>query len=389
MFTDRVNTLEAEGAYAVLARAQALEAQGRKIVHLELGQPDFSTPENVRDAGIKAIQDGQTKYVASAGIMRFREIIADYAGKQRGIYISPQQVVVSPGTKPGLFFPPLSLVAPGDEVIYPDPGFPTYTAVIKVTGGVPVPIPLKEENGFSFDLDVFDSRISDRTKLIILNSPSNPTGGVIPREDLEHIAQKAIQHNAWVLTDEIYARLVFDGQQVPYISSIAGMEERTVIVDGFSKTFAMPGWRLGFMIAPVALAERLELLMTHSAGCTAGFTQFAGMEALTGPQDVVGSMVGEYQTRRDRVVQLINEIPGVHTLSPRGAFYVFPNIKSFGLPSSVIASRLLNEAGVAVLSGTDFGAAGEGYLRLAYATSMPILEDGIARMKDFFAVLKT
>ncbi|MEI6289897.1 MAG: aminotransferase class I/II-fold pyridoxal phosphate-dependent enzyme, partial [Chloroflexota bacterium] len=223
---------------------------------------------------------------------------------------------------------------------------------------------------------------------IILNSPSNPTGGVIPRADLEHIAKKAMQHNAWVLTDEIYARLVFDGQQVPYISSIAGMEERTVIVDGFSKTFAMPGWRLGFMIAPAALAERLELLMTHSAGCTAGFTQFAGMEALTGPQEVIGSMVEEYQARRDRVVQLINEIPGVHTLTPRGAFYVFPNIKSFGLTSSEISHRLLDEAGVAVLSGTDFGAAGEGYLRLAYATSMPILEDGIARMKEFFAGLK-
>ena len=387
MFTDRVNTLEPEGAYAVLARAQALEAQGRDIIHLELGQPDFSTPDNVREAGIQAIRDGQTRYVASAGILRFREIIAEFAGRQRGISIQPEQVVVSPGTKPGLFFPPLALVAPGDEVIYPDPGFPTYSAVIKVTGGVPVPVTLREENNFSFDLEAFDARISDRTKLIILNSPSNPTGGVIPFEDLQHIAEKARRHNAWVLSDEIYARLVFDGQSVPYISAFEGMQERTVIVDGFSKTFAMPGWRLGFMIAPVALAERLDLLITHSAGCTAAFTQYAGIEALTGPQDVVGTMVAEYQRRRDRVVELVNAIPGVHTQTPRGAFYVFPNIKSFGLSSREIARRLLDEAGVAVLAGTDFGAGGEGYLRLAYATSMEKIEAGIARMAEFFARL--
>ena len=388
MFTDRVTSLEPEGAYAVLAQAQALEAQGRDIIHLELGQPDFFTPDNVREVGIQAIRDGQTRYVASAGIMRFREIIADFAGRQRGIVIRPEQVVVSPGTKPGLFFPPLALVSPGDEVIYPDPGFPTYSAVIKVTGGVPVPVTLREENNFSFDMDIFDASISDRTKLIILNSPSNPTGGVIPSADLKHIAEKARQHNAWVLSDEIYARLVFDGQTVPYITAFEGMQERTVIVDGFSKTYAMPGWRLGYMIAPVALAERLELLITHSAGCTAAFTQYAGIEALTGPQDVVGHMVAEYQRRRDRVVELVNAIPGVHTRVPSGAFYVFPNVKSFGLSSREIARRLLDEAGVAVLAGTDFGAGGEGYLRLAYATSMQKIEAGIARMAEFFARLR-
>ncbi len=388
MFTDRVTSLEPEGAYAVLARAQALEAQGRDIIHLELGQPDFFTPDNVREVGIQAIRDGQTRYVASAGILRFREIIAEFAGRQRGITIHPEQVVVSPGTKPGLFFPPLALVSPGDEVIYPDPGFPTYSAVIKVTGGVPVPVTLREENNFSFDMDVFDASISDRTKLIILNSPSNPTGGVIPYADLKHIAEKARQHNAWVLSDEIYARLVYDGQTVPYISAFEGMQERTVIVDGFSKTYAMPGWRLGYMIAPVALAERLELLITHSAGCTAAFTQYAGIEALTGPQDIVGQMVAEYQRRRDRVVELVNAIAGVHTRVPSGAFYVFPNIKSFGLSSREIARRLLDEAGVAVLAGTDFGAGGEGYLRLAYATSIDKIEAGIARMAGFFARLK-
>jgi aspartate/methionine/tyrosine aminotransferase len=388
MFTDRVNTLEAEGAYAVLARAQALEAQGRDIIHLELGQPDFSTPENVREVGIQAIRDGQTRYVASAGILRFREIIAEYAGRQRGINIHPKQVVVSPGTKPGLFFPPLALVAPGDEVIYPDPGFPTYSAVIKVTGGVPVPIPLREENSFSFDLDVFDAKISDRTKLIILNSPSNPTGGVIPYADLKHIAEKAQKHNAWVLSDEIYARLVYDDLEVPYISAFDGMQERTVIVDGFSKTYAMPGWRLGYMIAPLALAERLELLITHSAGCTAAFTQIAGIEALTGSQQVIADMLAEYQTRRERGLALLNAIPGLVTQKPQGAFYLFPNIKAFGLTSAEIARRLLDEAGVAVLAGTDFGMGGEGYLRLAYATSLGKIEAGIDRMSRFFAGLR-
>lgn len=387
MFTDRVTTLEAEGAYAVLARAQALEAQGRDIIHLELGQPDFSTPANVREVGIQAIRDGQTKYVAPAGILRFREIIAEYAGRQRGITIHPRQVVVSPGTKPGLFFPPLALVAPGDEVIYPDPGFPTYSAVIKVTGGVPIPIPLREENSFSFDLDVFDARISDRTKLIILNSPSNPTGGIIPAADLQHIAEKARKHNAWVLSDEIYARLVYDNLEVPYISAFEGMPERTVIVDGFSKTYAMPGWRLGYMIAPLALAERLELLMTHSAGCTAAFTQIAGIEALTGSQQIIADMLAEYQARRERGLALLNAIPGLVTQKPQGAFYLFPNIKAFGLSSAEIARRLLDEAGVAVLAGTDFGAGGEGYLRLAYATSMEKIEAGIDRMQRFFAGL--
>lgn len=372
----------------MLARAQALEANGRDIIHLELGQPDFPTPENVRDAGIKAIMDGQTRYVAAAGILKFREIIAEFAGKQRGITIQPEQVVVSPGTKPGLFFPPLALVSPGDEVIYPDPGFPTYSAVIKVTGGVPVPVTLVEEKNFSFDMDVFDEKISDRTKLIILNSPSNPTGGVIPFKDLEHIAEKARKHNAWVLSDEIYARLVFDGLSVPTISAFEGMQERTIIVDGFSKTFAMPGWRLGFMIAPVALAERLELLIMHSAGCTSAFTQYAGIEALTGPQRATELMVAEYKHRRDRTVKLINSIPGVHTQIPSGAFYVFPNIKSFGLSSQEIARRLLDEAGVAVLAGTDFGVGGEGYLRLAYATSMEKIEFGISRMAEFFSRLK-
>ncbi|MCL4825331.1 MAG: pyridoxal phosphate-dependent aminotransferase, partial [Anaerolineales bacterium] len=332
MFANRIAHLEAEGAYAVLARASDIERAGREVLHLELGQPDFRTPETIAQAGVVAIEEGLTRYTSPAGLTRFRELIAADAGARRGVTVHPDMVVAGPGSKPGLFFPTLALVAPGDEVIYPDPGFPTYRAMIGVAGGTPVPVTLREENQFSFDLDVFDSKISDKTKLIILNSPANPTGGVIPLEDLKHIAKQAQKHDAWILADEIYSRLVYDGMEsAPSVASIDGMLERTVIADGFSKAYAMTGWRLGYMIAPPALAERLELLITHSVGCTAMFTQYAGMEALTGPQDFVREMVIEYQKRRDRMVELANAIPGVHAQKPQGAFYVFPNVKSFGI----------------------------------------------------------
>ena len=387
MFSDRVVPLKPEGAYAVLARAQALEAQGRKILHLEIGQPDFPTPGNVAEAGMEAIQGGKTRYNPPAGIPDLRRAIARYAGQRLGLDLEPGRVVVGPGAKPGLFFPALALVQPGDEVIYPDPGFPSYASVIGVAGGTPVPIPLREENQFSFDLDVFDSRINDRTKLIILNSPANPTGGVIPFADLEHIAQKACRHDAWVLSDEIYTRLVYDGGSARSIAEVDGMLDRTVIVDGFSKTYSMTGWRLGYMIAPPALAERLELLLTHAVGCTATFTQYAGVEALTGPQDFVAEMAAEYQRRRDRMLDLINAIPGVRAEKPQGAFYLFPNVKSFGLSSKEIAARLLDEAGVAVLAGSDFGPGGEGYLRLVYATSLEVIEASLEKMAAWFGSL--
>lgn len=386
-FTDRVTPLKAEGAYAVLARAQALEAQGRKIVHLEIGQPDFPTPADVSEAGVQAIRAGRTRYNPPAGIPALRQAIAAYTGRRLGLDLDPGRVVVSPGSKPGLFFPTLALVAPGDEVLYPDPGFPTYEAMIRVAGGIPVPVPLREDKQFSFDLEAFDALISPRTKLIVLNSPANPTGGVIPFADLEHIAAKAREFDAWVLSDEIYTRLVYDGQVARSIAEIEGMLERTVVMDGFSKTYSMTGWRLGYMVAPPALAERLELLITHAVGCTATFTQDAGLQALTGPQDFVDEMLAEYQRRRDRMLALVNAIPGVHAEAPQGAFYLFPNVKSFGLSSREIAARLIDEAGVAVLAGSDFGPGGEGYLRLVYATSLETIEEGLEKIARWFRSL--
>ncbi len=386
-FTARVSQLESEGAYAVLARSQALEAQGRRILHLEIGQPDYSTFEHVSQAGIQAIQNGQTRYNPPAGLTPLREAIARDAGERHNLEIKTAQVVVGPGAKPGLFFPTLALVEAGGEVIYPDPGFPTYAAMIAVAGGMPVPVPLREENDFSFDLKAFDALVNNSTKLIVLNSPANPTGGVIPLADLEHIAQKAREVGAWVMSDEIYSRLAYDGKTVPSIASLPGMQERTIIVDGFSKTYAMTGWRLGYMIMPEKLAERVELLLTHSIGCTATFTQIAGIAALHGSQDQAEAMAAEYQQRRDRIVSGLNAIPGVHCRTPQGAFYVFPNIKSFGLSSREIARRLLDEAGVAVLSGTDFGPHGEGYLRLCYATSVETIDKALEAMRHFFQSL--
>jgi len=380
-FAARTRHLRPEGAYQVLARAQMLEAQGRDIIHLEIGEPDFTTPPHIGLAGIGAIASGQTRYNPPAGLNRLREIIAEDAARRRGIAIRPTQVVVSPGAKPNLFFPTLALIDPGDEVIYPDPGFPTYAAMIGVAGGVPVPVPLLEANSFSFDREAFDRLINPRTKLIILNSPGNPTGGVMPRADLEHIAEAAQRYDGWVLSDEIYARIAFDGRAAPSIAALPGMAERTIIVDGFSKTYAMTGWRLGFGIMPETLAERVGLLITHSVGCTAHFTQIAGIEALTGPQEQAEQMVAEYQRRRDLIVDGLNRLPGLHCQKPEGAFYVFPNITAYGKSSEEMANLIL-DGGVAVLPGTAFGRYGEGYLRLVYASSMANIERALERMAE-------
>lgn len=380
-YAERINQLKPEGAYQVLARSQALEKAGREIVHFEIGQPDFDTFENVSQAGIQAITDGRTRYTPPAGMPVLKEAIAEAAGRQRGIKVQPEEVVIGPGAKPALFFPTLALVEPGDEVMYPDPGFPTYEAMIRVAGGIPVPVPLKEANDFSLDLEAFNRLLSPRTRMIILNSPGNPTGGVIPMTDLEVVAEAAQRVNAWVLSDEIYARIVYDGLEAPSITALPGMQERTIIVDGFSKTYAMTGWRLGFGIMPAALAKKVDLLLTHSVGCTAHFTQLAGLEAVQGPQDQVAEVVSIYQTRRDAIVAGLNAIPGITCKKPQGAFYVFPNVTAFRKTASELADLLLNEAGVAVLPGSSFGQFGEGYLRLSYATSIETIQLGLEKIR--------
>jgi aspartate/methionine/tyrosine aminotransferase len=380
-FAERVVKLAPEGAYYMLGRAQALEAAGREIIHLEIGQPDAPTFQNIAQAGMDAIAEGYTRYTPSAGIPALRKAIAEDAGRRRGISIDPAQVVIGPGAKPALFFPTLALVRPGDEVIYPDPGFPTYAAMIEVAGGVPVPVPLREEQDFSFDLEVFDRLVSERTRMIVLNSPSNPTGGVMPLSALEHIAEVACQRDIWVLSDEIYARLVYEAP-APSIAALPGMAERTIICDGFSKTYAMTGWRLGYGIMPKPLAERVELLLTHSVGCTASFTQIAGLEAIQGPQEQVEAVIAEYRRRRDALVAGLNAISGVCCRMPQGAFYAFPNVSAFGRPSNWLAEYLLEEAGVALLPGVSFGKYGEGYLRLCFANSLENILQALEQMKE-------
>ncbi len=386
-FAQRVTELQTEGAYRVLARAQALEQAGRDIIHLEIGEPDFRAASHIGMAGIKAIAEGQARYTSPSGIAELRECLAHDAGKRRGMTIHPAQVVVAPGAKPNLFFATLALVGPGDEVLYPDPGFPTFDAMIRVAGATPVPYPLREDTGFSVDLDAFDRLISARTRLIVLNSPANPTGSVIPLADLRHIAAAAQRHDCWVISDEIYSRIVFDGATAPSIAALPSMAERTVIVDGFSKTYAMTGWRLGFGIMPETLAERVHLLMTHSVGCTAQFTQIAGVAALMGNQTWVEDIVAEYQQRRDAVVAGLNALPGITCRTPHGAFYAFPNVSALGITSDALADQILERGGVALLPGTAFGANGAGYLRISYTNSLDNVQRAIERIGHVVADL--
>lgn len=369
VFADRVQNLALEGAYHMLARAQALEAEGRKIVHLEIGQPDVPTFQNICQAAFQAIKEGHTGYTPSAGIGALRQAVAKDAGDRRGIRIDPDQVVIGPGAKPILFFPTLALVRPGDEVLYPDPGFPSYQAMIEVAGGIPVPVPLKENTDFSFDLEAFDQLLSNRTRMIVLNSPSNPTGGILDAKSLQHIAKAAIERDIWVLSDEIYSRLVY-GDPAVSIATLPNMAQRTIICDGFSKTYSMTGWRLGYGIMPQALAHRVDLLLNHSVGCTANFTQIAGLEAIQGPQDQVEAVVENYRRRRDVLIEGLNSISGISCRAPQGAFYAFANVTAFDRDSSWLADYILDSAGVALLPGTAFGKYGEGYLRLSFANSM-------------------
>lgn len=377
----RMSRLGTETAFEVLVRAQALERQGKDIIHLEIGEPDFDTPANVVEAGIRALRDGFTHYTPAAGLPALREAIAEDQSRRKGIAASADNVVVVPGGKPIMFYVLLALVQQGDEVAYPNPGFPIYESMIDFAGGVGIPIGFREENGtFRWDVDALLERVGRGTKLIVLNSPSNPVGSTIGGHDLERIAQAAIEHDIFVLTDEIYSRILYDGE-FRSIATFPGMAERTCILDGFSKTYAMTGWRLGYGVMPASLAPQIARLATNCNSCVATFTQLAGIEALRGPQDSVDAMVAEFRRRRELVVAGLNLLPGVRCNMPQGAFYVFPDITGTGMSSREIADYLLYEANVACLSGTAFGANGEGHIRLSYANSYENLQRALERMR--------
>jgi aspartate aminotransferase len=384
-FAKRMSRLGTETAFEVLARARALEAQGKQIVHLEIGEPDFDTPRYIRDAAVRALEEGFTHYGPSAGLPEFRKTIADIWKAERRIPCDADNVVVTPGAKPIMFYTMLALLEEGDEVLYPNPAFPIYESVANFLNARPIPLALRESRGFDLDLKELESKITSRTRLLVLNSPHNPTGAVLKPETVEGIAALARKHDFHILSDEIYARIQYEGRHLS-IASLPGMAERTIVLDGFSKTYAMTGWRLGFGIMDKALAVHVARLMTNSNSCTATFTQKAGQVALTGPQDEVKAMVAEFRVRRDAMVAGLNEIPGVSCFKPQGAFYVFPNITGTGMKSAELAKLLLEQAGVACLSGTAFGAYGEGYLRLSYANSVENLKLGLQNVGDFLGV---
>lgn len=375
----RMARLGTETAFEVLVKAKALEAQGRDIIHLEIGEPDFDTPENIIEAGCDALRKGFTHYGPSAGMMELREAIAKYVAKTRRVTVAPDEVVVVPGGKPIIFFSILALAEEEDEIIYPNPGFPIYESMINYVGAKAVPIRLREELDFRLDVNELASLINDRTKLIIVNSPQNPTGGVLTRDDIDAIAGAIGDRNIMVLSDEIYSRLIFEGEDYS-IMSIDGMKERTILLDGFSKTYAMTGWRMGYGVMRSDLATHVSRLMTNSNSCTASFTQIAGVEALCGSQDVVDEMRAKFKKRRDVMVAGLNKIKGFSCRIPHGAFYVFPNITKTGWPSKKLADALLDDAGVAALSGTAFGEYGEGYLRLSVANSIENIEQALDRI---------
>jgi aspartate/methionine/tyrosine aminotransferase len=382
----RMSRLGTETAFEVLVKARALEAKGRDVVHMEIGEPDFDTPANIIEAACKALNSGYTHYGPSAGLPEFRKAIADEVSKTRGIEVDPDQVVVTPGGKPIMFFTIMALAGPGDEVIYPNPGFPIYESVINFVGAKAVPLQLLEEREFRFDVEELRRKVTPRTRLLIINSPHNPCGSMLSNEDLKAIAEIVSQHDMMVLSDEIYIRLVYDGEFAS-ITQLPGMLDRTIILDGFSKTYAMTGWRLGYGVMPQALAAQIAKLMTNSNSCTASFTQMAGLEALIGPQEESYKMVEAFRKRREVIVDGLNAIPGISCLKPRGAFYVFPNVKEVVkrgkfANAKALADHLLEEAGVATLSGTAFGEYGEGYLRLSYATSMENINEALNRIGD-------
>lgn len=379
----RMSRLGTETAFEVLNKARALERQGKSIIHLEIGEPDFDTPSNVVEAGVNALRKGWTHYGPSAGLPELRQALAEYVSRTRSVKVTSDEVVVVPGGKPIIFFTILSLIDEGDEVIYPNPGFPIYESMINYVGGRAIPIQLREDRDFSLDVDELASLITGHTRLIILNSPQNPTGGVLERRDIEQIAKAIGDRNILVLSDEIYSRLLFDGAQHFSIMSVPGMQERTILLDGFSKTYAMTGWRMGYGVMRPDLATHITRLMTNSNSCTASFTQVAGIEAIRGDQSSVDRMRDEFQRRRDVFVAGLNKIKGFSCRMPKGAFYVFPNITKTGWKSKPLADALLEQAGVAALSGTSFGAFGEGYLRFSVANSLENLEQALERIDQW------
>ncbi|HEY6971443.1 MAG TPA: pyridoxal phosphate-dependent aminotransferase [Candidatus Angelobacter sp.] len=378
----RMARLGTETAFEVLIRARALEAQGRDIIHLEIGEPDFDSPENVVDVGVKALKGGWTHYSPSAGLPQLREAIAKEITRSRGIPCSSDEVVVVPGGKPIIFYAFMALIEEGDEVIYPNPGFPIYESMINFLGAKPVPIHLREEKDFRLDVNELSDLVTDRTKLVVLNSPHNPTGGVLSEQDLRDIAAAIGDRDIMVLSDEIYSRLIFEGKHSS-IMALDGWKDRTILLDGFSKTYAMTGWRLGYGVMRADLAQQFSRLMINSNSCTASFTQIAAVEALEGSQESVNKMCAEFKRRRDRFVSRINTIPGFSCRLPAGAFYTFPNIRQTGLKAKQLADRLLEDAGVACLAGTAFGQFGEGYLRFSIANSIENLEKALDRVESW------
>ena len=383
---ERMSRIGTETAFEAAARARALEATGRSVIHLEIGEPDFDTPANIRDAAKRALDRGATHYTPTPGIPELRAAIAADATARKGFAVTPDRVIVTPGGKPVMFFAVLALVDEGDEVIYPDPGFPIYESMARYVGGRAIPCPIRQENGFRLDPDELAALVTKRTKLVILNSPANPTGGVSTREDLERIAAMARQYDFTILADEIYGRILYEGEHVS-IASLPDMADRTIVLDGFSKTYAMTGWRLGYAIVPEPLVTPFTRLIVNSVSCTNAATQWAGVEALTGPQDSVDAMVAEFKARRDLIVDGLNAIPGIKCLRPAGAFYAFPDISATGLTGAELADRLLNEGGVSALAGTAFGEVGRFHLRFSYATSRENIAEAVRRTRAVVAPL--
>lgn len=381
---ERMDRILVETAFEVLVRARNLEAQGRSIVHLQIGEPDFATPDHVVAAAKEALDQGWTHYGPTQGFPELREAVAAYVCRTRNIKVGPENVCIVPGGKPIIFFPILALIEPGDEVIYPNPGFPIYESMIRFIGAKPVPIPLVEERSFSFNLDLLRESLTDKTKMLILNSPQNPTGGVIPAEDLKAIADMVRDRDIMILSDEIYSRIYY-GEPPVSITAFPGMLDKTIILDGFSKTYAMTGWRIGYGVMPTWLVDAVNKLMVNSNSCTASFTQRAAIAALNGPQEPVDHMVAEFRQRRDAFCAGLNTIPGFRCPMPEGAFYAFPNITGTGWKSKDLADALLEKAGVACLSGDSFGEYGEGYLRFSYANSYENLMEAVARIRNFLA----